>query len=64
MPPFLRPRVLKMSLADFISSRGLPVRDTRIVSPMPWLSISPSPIADFILPLIIEPAYVIPTWSG
>ena len=35
IPPLLKPRVFKISFADLISSTGSPVRDTRIVSPIP-----------------------------
>ena len=64
MPPFLSPRVRRISFADLISSTGSPVRDTRIVSPMPWLKIRDRPMADLILPLLTVPDSVMPTCSG
>jgi phosphatidate cytidylyltransferase len=63
-PPLRSPSVFKINLADLISSDGSPVRETLIVSPIPWCKINPSPMADLILPLIIVPASVIPTCSG
>ena len=63
-PPWRSPSVFKINLADLISSNGSPVRETRIVSPIPWCKINPSPMADLILPLMIVPASVIPTCSG
>ena len=64
MPPLRSPNVFKISFADLISSNGSPVSDTRIVSPMPWCKISPRPIEDLILPLMIVPASVMPTCRG
>ena len=63
-PPFLSPRVLRIWRADLISSIGSPVRETRMVSPMPWYKMIPSPTADLIFPENKVPASVIPTWRG
>ena len=35
IPPFRRFKVFKILFADLISSNGSPVRDTRMVSPIP-----------------------------
>ncbi len=63
-PPFRKPRVRKICLAERISSTGSPVRETRIVSPMPWCKISPRPMADLMFPRITVPASVMPTCNG
>ena len=55
---------VKISFADLISSTGSPVRETRIVSPIPWLKISPSPMEDLIFPASSVPDSVMPTCNG
>ena len=35
MPPLRSPRVFRIRFADLISSKGAPVRETRMVSPIP-----------------------------
>ena len=64
MPPLRNPNVRRISFADLISSTGSPVRDTRMVSPMPWLKIRDRPMADLILPLFTVPDSVMPTCRG
>ena len=41
-----------------------PVRDTRMVSPMPSASSAPMPTADLTMPSLGVPASVTPRWSG
>ena len=53
------PSVFRILLADSTSSSGAPVRETRMVSPIPDGMI-PSPIADLIFPEYRVPASVIP----
>ena len=60
-PPLRSPSVLRIRLADFISSNGAPVKETRIVSPIPCERMIPSPTADLIFPEYRVPASVIPT---
>ena len=63
-PPFLRPSVFKISFAERTSSTGSPVKDTRMVSPIPWYRMTPRPRADLMLPESTVPDSVIPTCRG
>ena len=64
MPPVLKPRVLKISFADLISSTGSALNETRMVLPIPWPNIIPRPMEDLMFPDHTVPASVIPTWRG
>jgi len=60
-PNFRNSKLFKISLATEISETGLPVRETRMVSPIPLARIAPMPTEDLIVPEVIVPASVIPT---
>ena len=55
---------LKIVLATSTSWIGSPVRDTRIVSPIPSANRVPIPIADLMVPCLIVPASVTPRCNG
>ena len=61
IPPLRSPSVLRISFAVRISSTGSPVRETRIVLPIPSWRMIPSPTEDFTFPEYTVPDSVIPT---
>ena len=59
-PLFLKPKLFSISKATFTSSSGSSDKETLIVSPIPLRSRFPIPIDDFIEPVLLPPASVIP----
>ena len=64
IPSFKSPSERKISFPTLTSSTGSPVKETLIVSPIPFAKIIPSPTEDFMVPLKLGPASVIPKCKG
>jgi hypothetical protein len=62
--PFLNPTATRISIPTMTSWTDDPVRDPKMLSPIPSASSAPIPTADFMTPGRPAPVSVTPTWRG